>query len=108
VNPLPCDGDAEPQRPILGEAAHVTATHRRGFRRVESLVRQDQMSRVGSARSDWFARDLEEHCLVRELVKLHDRSNVEKRSACERIVTRRESAVGGLREAETDIESTRL
>jgi hypothetical protein len=55
----------------------------------------DQMSLVGSAISDWFTWDMHERCIVRELAKtkLDDPSNLEKRTACERIVMRRRSAV---------------
>jgi hypothetical protein len=74
---------------------------------VEFSLRQDQMNFVGSARFDWFWWDMEEHCIVREVVQLDDPSNVEKRTACERIVMRRESAVGASRQAESDLEPTR-
>jgi hypothetical protein len=57
--------------PIPGEDAHVPAMHRRGFRPVVSVVHPDQMSLVGSVRSDSFGSDMDERCIVREMIKLN-------------------------------------
>jgi hypothetical protein len=100
-------GLKELERPFFGEAAYVAAMHRRGFHPMEYLVGPDQTSPVGSARSDCFAWDMEEPCIVKELAKLDDPSNVQKRTARKRIVMRPESAVGASLQEQIDLDQTR-